>query len=90
MLGGLDTAFDAFDLLVHRWVWILPGVAHQNGAHVAQFADHETLRDAMAARTIGVGAVLGETQDAVFGENWIETAQVMPMLAQIGHWNSCL
>src|SRR2546423_8361209 len=81
--GGLDASFDTFGLLAHLWVWILPGIAHQDGAHVTQLSNDETLRDTMPPRTIGVGAVLGETQDAVFGENGVETSQVMPIFAEV-------
>src|SRR5205085_3895079 len=28
LFGGLNAAPDAFGLLVHLWVWILPGIAH--------------------------------------------------------------
>src|SRR5713226_2377346 len=83
--GCLDAPFEAFGLLAHLRVWILPGIAHQDGAHVTQLSNHETLRDTMTPRTIGVGAVLGETQEAVFGEDGVETSQVMSILAEVSY-----
>src|SRR5579863_392674 len=89
-LGSADTPFNTFYLLTHRLLWILPGIAHSNGAHIAQFTNHETLRDTMSAKAIIIGIMLCDAQDAVFSENRIKTAQIVTALAQIGHGNPCL
>src|SRR5258708_24491326 len=90
LLGSTDAALYAFYLLVHRLVWILPGVAHENGAHIAKLANHEIASNAVPARSVGISAVLRKTQDTILREDRVETTQVVAMSGQVGHRNSCL
>src|SRR5260370_29338141 len=90
LLGSTDAALYAFYLLVHSLVWILPGVAHENGAHIAQLANDEIASNAVPAGSVGISAVLCKTQDTILREDRVEAPQVVAMSGQGGHRNSSL
>src|SRR5260370_41195441 len=87
LLGSTDAGLYAFCLLHHRLVWILPGVAHENGADIAKLANHEIASNAGPARSVGISAVLRKTQDTILREARVETTQVVAMSGTDGHRN---